>query len=140
MVRFVAHFILSCFQLFLANAIRSSIFSREKVQHICNLRGPVISVLVGCTLLHSTPAYAAGLSSLSGIARASESVDYILANLDREDVEVAKLFDEIDIIIKRFYLRDRLQLAIAETPAQYRYDNSENFRRLRFSATSRSCR
>lgn len=113
-----------CFQLFLANAIRQSKFSREKVQLICNLRGPIISALVGCTLLHSTPAHATGLSSLSGIARASESVDYILANLDREDVEVTKLFDEIDIIIKRFYLRDRLQLAIAETPAQYRYDKN----------------
>ena len=124
MYRCLAYFVTFCFQLFLANAIRQSKFSREKVQLICNLRGPIISALVGCTLLHSTPAHATGLSSLSGIARASESVDYILANLDREDVEVTKLFDEIDIIIKRFYLRDRLQLAIAETPAQYRYDKN----------------
>ena len=124
MYRCLAYFVIFCFQFFLANAIRQSMFSREKVQLICNLRGPMISALVGCTLLHSTPAHATGLSSLSGIARASESVDYILANLDREDVEVTKLFDEIDIIIKRFYLRDRLQLAIAETPAQYRYDKN----------------
>lgn len=120
MVRFWVLFMVLCEQPWYPHAIRNRIDSYSRIHHICNLRRPIISALIGCSLMQSSPVFALGLSSLPGIARASESVDYILANLDNKDIEVNKLFDEVDIIIKRFYLRDRLQLAIAETPAQYR--------------------
>lgn len=70
--------------------------------------------------MQSTPASAERINSLANIERASEAVDYILDNLDKKDTDVKKLFDEVDFIIKRFNLRERLQLAIAETPTEYR--------------------
>ena len=85
------------------------------------IRRPVLSALIGFSLMQSTPAHAERMNSLQNIERASEAVDYILDNLDKKDTDVKKLFDEVDFIIKRFNLRERLQLALAETPSEYRY-------------------
>lgn len=84
------------------------------------LQRPFVSALIGCAVMQSTPASAQGLTSLGNIVRASESVDYMLENIDSKDTDISKLFDEVDFIIKRYNLRERLELAIAETPSQYR--------------------
>ena len=84
------------------------------------LQRPIVSALIGCAVMQSTPASAQGLMSLGNIVRASESIDYMLENIDSKDTDISKLFDEVDFIIKRYNLRERLQLAIADTPSQYR--------------------
>jgi hypothetical protein len=55
-----------------------------------------------------------------GIAGASQAVEFLLKNIDAGTADVGKLFDDVDFIIKRYSLKERLQLAIAETPQQYR--------------------
>ena len=83
---------------------------------------PVVSTLIGFSILQSTPAIplAHASDSLANIARASETVDFLLDNLENKDTDMKRLFDRVDFIIKQFSLRERLQLALAESPAEYR--------------------
>ena len=83
---------------------------------------PVVSALIGFSVLQSTPAIpqAQASDSLANIARASETVDFLLENLENKDTDMKRLFDRVDFIIKQFSLRERLQLALAESPAEYR--------------------
>ena len=83
---------------------------------------PVVSAMIGFSILQSTPAIpqAHASDSLANIARASETVDFLLDNLENKDQDMKRLFDRVDFIIKQFSLRERLQLALAESPAEYR--------------------
>ena len=107
--------------LFSVAALKIPQLSTVYEKHFNQIRRPVLSALIGFSLMQSTPAHAERMNSLQNIERASEAVDYILDNLDKKDTDVKKLFDEVDFIIKRFNLRERLQLALAETPSEYRY-------------------
>jgi hypothetical protein len=113
-------FLLALVILFSVEALKLSHLSTVYEKHINQLRRPVISALIGFSLLQSAPAHAERMNSLQNIERASEAVDYILDNLDKKDTDVKKLFDEVDFIIKRFNLRERLQLVLAESPSEYR--------------------
>ena len=106
--------------IMLTRAANSWTYTGKIRAHISDLQRPIISVLIGCAVMQSTPASAQGLTSLGNIVRASESIDYMIENIDSKDTDISKLFDEVDFIIKRYNLRERLQLAIADTPSQYR--------------------
>ena len=104
----------------LVGAAKNLAPSGNTMAKLLRLQRPIVSALIGCAVMQSTPASAQGLTSLGNIVRASESIDYMLENIDSKDTDISKLFDEVDFIIKRYNLRERLQLAIAETPTQYR--------------------
>lgn len=86
---------------------------------------PIVSVLISFTVLQSTPIIplSHASDSMTNIARASETVDFLLDNLENKEnkeADLKRLFDRVDFIIKQFSLRERLQLALAEAPQEYR--------------------
>ena len=121
-ILFMAVFIIQTLQNILvqSSGLKSIIHKR-----FTQIYRPIISVLISFTVLQSTPIIPQSLASdsMTNIARASETVDFLLDNLENKenkDADLKRLFDRVDFIIKQFSLRERLQLALAEAPQEYR--------------------
>lgn len=106
----------------------ASIVNSIKIDRLPHIRKSVISACMGFSVLSSTlvsPVHADGLESLKSISRGSEALDYILDHIDDkgEAADTGKLFDQVDFVIKRFNLRDRLKMALLQTPEEVRIIN-----------------
>jgi hypothetical protein len=118
----MAFFLLQTFQNILA---QSGGLKKIPNNRFTQIYRPIVSVLVSFTVLQSTPIIplSHASDSMTNIARASETVDFLLDNLENKEnkeADLKRLFDRVDFIIKQFSLRERLQLALAEAPQEYR--------------------
>jgi hypothetical protein len=119
----MAFFLLQTLQNIL---VQSSGLKNIPEKRLTQIYRPIISVLVSFSVLQSTPIIplSHASDSMTNIARASETVDFLLDNLENKEnkeADLKRLFDRVDFIIKQFSLRERLQLALAEAPQEYRY-------------------
>jgi hypothetical protein len=99
----------------------TSIVNSLKIKRLPHIQKSIISACMGFSILSSAivpPVYADGLESLKSISRGSEALDYLLDHIDDEGeaADTGKLFDQVDFVIKRFNLRDRLKIALLQTP------------------------
>ena len=121
-ILFMAFFLLQTMQNIL---VQGSWIKNIPSKRFRQISRPIISVLVSFTVLQSTPIIplSHASDSMTNIARASETVDFLLDNLENKEnkeADLKRLFDRVDFIIKQFSLRERLQLALAEAPQEYR--------------------
>lgn len=118
----MAYFIIQTLQ---NNLVQGSTLKNIPEKRFSQIYRPMISVMISFTVLQSTPIIppSHASDSMTNIARASETVDFLLDNLENKeskDADLKRLFDRVDFIIKQFSLRERLQLALAEAPQEYR--------------------
>lgn len=100
----------------------SSIVNSVKMKRLS-----IISACMGISILSSAclpPAHAVALESLLSIRRGSEAVDYILDHIDDDNAkgvaDTGKLFEQVDFMIKNFNFKNRLDIAVYQTPDEFR--------------------